>query len=272
MYLKKFYSICLIAVITISVFGCGQSKSESKSESISSSVVSESEYTYEELSGSYSDSFSQRAELFASAGDDALYLNISWSSSADEVSMWSMSAQFTDNNKLSYSDCAYGTLSFAEDPEGEYKEISVGGTGYFTVSDGKLLWDGAEEDWCQDCVFEKVEFENSEGVYEEEAIPSVYEAYFLEEIDGEYIDTTEYLDLHEDYTGYWISQDSIPITWDSSNIYDESGNSYKYLIRKDDYNADLYTVLLYVDESSDPREFMICYELPEDMICHDLPE
>lgn len=107
--------------------------------------------------------------------------------------------------------------------------------------------------------------EDSTDNSEEGAIPTAYEAYYLEKIEGEYVDRTDYLELHEDYTGYWIAQDVMEITWDKSNIYDANGNAYSYTIKMDEHNADLYTLILDIDGIEDPVEFMICYELPEEI-------
>ena len=124
-----------------------------------------------DLSGEYQDEWSQRASATVIANTESGNVNITvtWSGSATESAEWTMNA-VKEGNKLVYSDCVKRTLIYSEDmdEEGEGDEDGMGGGAQETVeyengsgsfeisSDGKLLWNGADEPDCASCVFVKV--------------------------------------------------------------------------------------------------------------------
>ena len=126
---------------------------------------------YVDLAGEYQDEWSQRASATVIANTEAQNVNITinWSGSATESAEWTMSA-VKEGNKLVYSDCTKRTTFVSEDmdEEGTGDEDGMGGgaeetveyeggSGSFEISgDGKLLWNGASEEDCQNCVFAKV--------------------------------------------------------------------------------------------------------------------
>ena len=59
-----------------------------------------------------------------------------------------------DGSKLSYTDCEKTNITYDEQGNADESEEYSDGEGYFTLKDGKLLWDGAAEENCQTCVFE----------------------------------------------------------------------------------------------------------------------
>ena len=106
------------------------------------------------LSGNYQDSYSQRAVAKVYDNGEEAEIIISWSSSATERTVWEMNAE-KDGDKLTYTDCKKTDFTADENGEGAGKVEYENGEGYFTVKDGKLLWDGAAEEDCTSCVFER---------------------------------------------------------------------------------------------------------------------
>lgn len=104
------------------------------------------------LSGKYQDSFSQRATatvIEESDDEGELHINIHWGSSATEATEWNMECEKAANGKYEYDNCEKFEVT-----ENGSKLVYADGKGYFTLKDGKLLWDGAAEEQCKDCVFE----------------------------------------------------------------------------------------------------------------------
>ncbi len=125
---------------------------------------------YVNLAGEYQDEVSQRASAAVIANTESQSLNITvmWSGSATSAAQWTMNA-VKEGNKLVYSDCAYTELIYSDDTDEEGtgdEEVGGGaeetlvyenGSGYFEISDdGKLLWTGAADEQCQECVFVKI--------------------------------------------------------------------------------------------------------------------
>lgn len=107
---------------------------------------------YSDLAGSYMDSFSQRAGMVVEDKGDCVGITITWSSSANEYTEWVMTAKMYEDGLLSYSDCVKTNYT-GEEGEVEFEN----GEGCFApTEDGKLEWSLAEDEYCQQCVFEKV--------------------------------------------------------------------------------------------------------------------
>lgn len=98
--------------------------------------------------GSYEDSWSQRATMEIIAGDEGLVIYVTWSNSADEYVMWKMTGCCDNAGVISYTDCVRSTIG-TDTEVTDYEN----GEGFFTVEDGMLLWNGAAEESCRDCVF-----------------------------------------------------------------------------------------------------------------------
>ena len=60
-----------------------------------------------------------------------------------------------EGNRLVYTDCEKTTYSLDDSGDDVSVVEFTDGKGYFTVSGDKLLWDGAAEESCKKCVFEK---------------------------------------------------------------------------------------------------------------------
>lgn len=110
------------------------------------------------LSGNYADSVSQRATAVIveqpEEDEDEIWVQISWANSAFETYVWTMECEKTADGKLTYDDCEKVIVTTDEYESTTEKEVYEDGTGYFTIQDGKLLWNGASEAECKDCVFE----------------------------------------------------------------------------------------------------------------------
>ncbi len=105
---------------------------------------------YSALIGSYQDSFSQRASAEVSEAENGVVVKIHWSNSAASYNEWSMTCTL-NGNILSYASCDLTVCG-----EDESIAETTLAAGYFTVEDGKLLWNGSTDENCQSCVFEKI--------------------------------------------------------------------------------------------------------------------
>ena len=122
--------------------------------------MSEAEYEtfYADLAGQYYDSYSQRATMTAEAdGANGVKITVDWSSSASELTEWTMTARLYEDGLLSYYDCAVSNITTAEDGTETVDIVSTDGEGWFTFDGDKLCWTGAADESCVNCVFEKAE-------------------------------------------------------------------------------------------------------------------
>lgn len=177
---KKLIALMMTAVMAVGMTfvmtACGGSESQEEPQE----AVEETEATTEDqsqvvqtvdeyvaLAGEYQDEVSQRATATVVANTESKSVNITvmWSNSATEASMWTMNAE-KEGNQLIYSDCVYTELIYSDetDEEGTGAEetgggaeetvVYEGGSGSFEITDeGKLLWNGAADQQCQECVF-----------------------------------------------------------------------------------------------------------------------
>ena len=110
---------------------------------------------YKSLEGEYQDEYSQRAHMKGEAlGSDGVRFTVHWAGSAFENYEWVMTCRLYEDGLLSYDDCVK-TL-YKTDTEGKTTSEVEGtdGSGYFVpTEDGKLLWTGAEDDYCRECIF-----------------------------------------------------------------------------------------------------------------------
>lgn len=155
MFLLKKMSFITVFILGLSIFLMACSNGSAVGESSPADEKSV-DVGYAEYAGEYQDLFSQRATLTAEDLGDALKIMVHWSSSATEASIWTMTAKFTSSDKLSYTDCEYGIVVFDDDDNDSYTKEYEAAEGYFTVTDGKLFWDGAADESCRDCIFEKI--------------------------------------------------------------------------------------------------------------------
>ena len=122
--------------------------------------MSEAEYEafYADLAGQYYDSYSQRATMTAEAdGANGVKLIVDWSSSASELTEWTMTARLYEDGLLSYNDCTCSNIVTAADGAQTVDIVSTDGEGWFTFDGDKLCWTGAADENCVNCVFEKAQ-------------------------------------------------------------------------------------------------------------------
>ena len=177
---KKIFALFMTVIMAIGmtfvITACGEDESQTGDEvtveedAAPPEEPSEAAATVEEyvaLAGEYQDEVSQRASATVIADTESQNLNITvmWGSSAWETTMWTMTAT-KEGNKLVYSDCKRTELVYSDDSDTEESEngefgggaeetvVYENGSGSFEISDeGKLLWTGAEDPECQECVF-----------------------------------------------------------------------------------------------------------------------
>ena len=177
---KKIFALLMTVIMAIGmtfvVTACGEEESQTDEEvtveeeaappeETSEAVVTAEEYVA--LAGEYQDEVSQRASATVIADTESQNLNITvmWGSSAWESTMWTMTAT-KEGNKLVYSDCKRTDMVYSDDSDTEESDngefgggaeetvVYENGSGSFEISDeGKLLWTGAEDPECQECVF-----------------------------------------------------------------------------------------------------------------------
>jgi hypothetical protein len=59
-----------------------------------------------------------------------------------------------EDGLLRYDDCVKTLHKTGADDKTVSEVEGEGGSGFFTLTeDGKLLWDGAEDDYCRECIF-----------------------------------------------------------------------------------------------------------------------
>lgn len=111
----------------------------------------------QELIGEYADSYTQRAMLTVEDnGGVGVKLTVHWSSSAFEYNEWVMTGVYDEEWRLSYTDGTESVITTAADGTQSSETVATDMAGYFTLSGGKLLWDGAPEENCRDCAFERM--------------------------------------------------------------------------------------------------------------------
>lgn len=220
---------------------------------------------YQSLEGYYQDSVSQRARMDTWQTDDGLAIRVSWASSSFQESEWNMTAVLTEDNKLEYTDCTRFEITYLENNAYDSKEVSSNQKGYFTIEDGKLLWNGAADEACKACVFERMPEDAWPQSWEPE-YTGVYWRTWSEEIIGTVAEMNSYIVLAEDRTGYWIEQDVGMLTWDESQLMLTIGLTYDIALTQEND-----TVNLLVYESQDetgvwvPTVFEKIEELPAEM-------
>ena len=111
---------------------------------------------YAGLAGSYADSYSQRAMMEVEAGTDSIKIVVHWANSAAEFVRWTMNASRAEDGLLYYTDCLCETVSTDENGVESVTEEYSGGSGYFGENEGVLFWNGAEDESCRECRFEKM--------------------------------------------------------------------------------------------------------------------
>lgn len=110
------------------------------------------------LEGFYVDTTSKRAtaEISGSSADGAV-ITVHWGSSAFECTEWTMTLSRSEDGLLIYKDCVCNNIETATDGTQTITEVYADGSGFFGENSGILYWNGAADENCVDCVFEKSE-------------------------------------------------------------------------------------------------------------------
>ena len=146
--------ICFFLLFTFS--GC-QLLSEPMTTDTESEelIASEVAFDLSDFEGSYQDSFSQRAGAEVFCSDKGLDIIIHWANSAFSYCEWNMRCIFVDG-KLVYDNCSERLISFDENEKETYEIMDFPSKGYFEIMEGNLCWTGAGDDYCAQCIFEKI--------------------------------------------------------------------------------------------------------------------
>ena len=113
------------------------------------------------LAGSYYDSVSQKASLLIEDNfDGSVQMTVIWSSSASQLTRWEMTARMNGAHQLAYENGKATDILYSDDGTEMDMVLSENEAGYFTVNqDGTILWDGAADENCAQCVFEPMSIE-----------------------------------------------------------------------------------------------------------------
>lgn len=109
--------------------------------------------------GTYMDGTSQRAVMEVTFDEKEMkyHMTVSWANSAFSRMEWKMSGEDNGYGAIEYNDCVKSRVDYDEKGEKEvYKTEYTGGSGFFSFKDGKLAWDGAQDENCRECAFEKM--------------------------------------------------------------------------------------------------------------------
>lgn len=105
--------------------------------------------------GTYYDSYSMRAYATVALTEDGRYdIEVHWADSAWEDHVWNMTASMMEDGLLVYDDCVARDVVTKEDGSFTETYANLIPDGYFAVSAGSLLWTGAADESCRECVFE----------------------------------------------------------------------------------------------------------------------
>ena len=151
--MKKVLAVILVFVMVFCFAACGNDAAGDETK------VDESMYpvVYDELVGQYQDTVSMRAVANIERTQDGCFMVVSWGNSATESVVWEMTLEY-DGEKLNYKDCKTSLVTYGDDDSFEEEVLSENGEGYFVLTNGGFLnWEGASDEQCKTCSFEKME-------------------------------------------------------------------------------------------------------------------
>ncbi len=104
--------------------------------------------------GVYWDRVSQRAWMNVELGQEGqTQVTVHWADSAEAYTQWTMTLYAEEDGRLSYDDCAARFITVNEEGKETAAIVYDKQSGYFTLKDGVLYWDGAIDDSCKSCEF-----------------------------------------------------------------------------------------------------------------------
>lgn len=108
------------------------------------------------LPGKYQDKVSARVVMDIAENQGKFDITVEWANSASECVKWTMTAEQAGDT-LVYANGKKYNVVYDEKGEGKETLIYESGEGRFNVVEGCLLWDGAYDEECRECIFEKQE-------------------------------------------------------------------------------------------------------------------
>lgn len=109
------------------------------------------------LAGEYQDEWSMRAIATVEQNGSEFTISVHWGDSAASAAEWTMTARMEDG-LLKYSDCREMYVTYAADGSFTEEPVDFPAEGYFELKAGKLLWTGAGDEQCAQCVFARPAF------------------------------------------------------------------------------------------------------------------
>ena len=166
--MKKLTAGALALTLALTLAACGTKNDTPapEKEPVQQEQNTEPEAQQDNYTGDYADRISQRATMTVTQdGDGTLEFEVSWSNSAFETSVWTMSGTISeDGTHVDYTDGRMVTTSFGEpgtEPGEEETPVDVlviyeNGTGHFDIADGVFTWVSDNDDFAENPVFEKI--------------------------------------------------------------------------------------------------------------------
>ena len=140
--------LCLLMALLLTL---GMTACSAKEES-----AKDPEFSADDMIGIWGDNVAGRATLDIRAAEETgkYDILISWGNSAAQTYIWTMTAEATDNNVLSYSDCTHTIVTFSENNEESIEEVYTNGHGTFTLlSTNEIQWVDDIENAAEDLLF-----------------------------------------------------------------------------------------------------------------------
>lgn len=102
----------------------------------------------------YWDRVTERAWMTVELDPDGKTLvTVHWADSAESYTQWTMTLSAGENGRLEYDDCAARFITVDDQGKETAAIVYDKQSGYFTLKDGVLYWDGAIDDNCKGCEF-----------------------------------------------------------------------------------------------------------------------
>ena len=166
--MKKITAFMLALILTAALAACSAKNDTPapEQEPVQQEQSAEPEVQQDNYTGDYADRVSQRATMtVVQDGDGTLKFEVSWSNSAFETSVWTMSGKIGDDGtRVDYTDGRMVTTSYGEPGEEPGEEttpvdelvIYENGTGHFDITDGVLTWVSDNDDFAENPAFERI--------------------------------------------------------------------------------------------------------------------
>ena len=180
--MKKMIIILLAAMMVLGLSACAnQKEEEQKTEPETPVEPAEPVKVPEELLGQYHDDIAGRAALELTENK----ITIDWSSSAYEKSHYDFDIVYdAEKNQLTYQNGKLTNTVFESETKSTVTEVYNDGTGYFEITEGKLIWHDDKSESTEPTVF----VSNDEDAPMNMANPWTYTGDIEEAVTGSGID------------------------------------------------------------------------------------